>query len=295
VSPLERIDQAVALFECGKISAKCILNLMPNFRALVRRLVSDWYIVALGLCGLIVGILNVFDLLKRYAPVATLVIASSVLIYVVRERAQSLDEIKELISSGRVTVMHDRDQLYDHIVRVLADETYSSSGSRRILHGALHGSERPRVRDMGTRSGSVRAFDAMMSRCIAAQGNHSWTVRAIYTVIDENRLTAIVERLEGQEASDRYEVKVLIVSGVAPILPLIVGDHHVYFALDDPRYYRAGSGMHIEGKDAVSLAVEYFNRLWTDPRAYFIRRATGLDYETVTAVRAQVSALPPPS
>lgn len=274
---------------------RCMLSVMPSIRALARRLATEWYIAALGLGGIILALLNIFGLLERYAAVATLVIASAVLVYVVRERSESLDEIKRLISAGKATVFHDRDQLYDHLVRTLADETYFNKGPRRILHAALHGTDHSRVPDTGTRSASLRAFDEMMNRTVARRGKNSWSIRTIYTVVDESRLEMIVRRLEEQEAYDKYEVKALIVSGYAPVMPLVVGDQHTYLALDDPRYYRAGSGMYIEGKEAASLAAEYFNRLWDDPRAYFIRRATGVDRDAVNAIRALVSAASPTS
>ena len=60
--------------------------------------------------------------------------------------------------------------------------------------------------------------------------------------------------------------------------------------MDDPRYYRASSAVHLRGRDPVRLATEYFYSLWNDPRIRVLKTETGVDWDEIDALRSQFVA-----
>ncbi len=46
--------------------------------------------------------------------------------------------------------------------------------------------------------------------------------------------------------------------------PLIFANTETFLALEDHRYYRVSSGLHISGRATARWATAYFDRMWAD-------------------------------
>lgn len=104
-----------------------------------------------------------------------------------------------------------------------------------------------------------------------------------------DRLAAVAELLEKRKDGEGYEVRAFLqAAGLPHLSPLVIGDEDLLIGLDDPRYYRSGSAMHLQGRDPVRLATEYFYSLWNDPRIRVLKTETGVNRDEIEAVRAEL-------
>jgi hypothetical protein len=78
--------------------------------------------------------------------------------------------------------------------------------------------------------------------------------------------------------------------GLPHLSPLVIGDEDLLIGVDDPRYYRASSAVHLRGRDPVRLATEYFYSLWNDPRIRVLKTETSVDRDEIENLRAEFRA-----
>lgn len=262
--------------------------IVHKLRHLFARARRDWWLPALSVAGVSFAVLNAFGLLQRLAGPATLVLLSAILIYLVVERRDVLDDIKVTIRAGTVRHFDSRDALYVAASRLMAELVQAYAGPRVLLHASLHGTEGPRLPDPDQPSEAIRAFDSVMDQYIKSSGVHGWQVKVLLNVPNEPRLDEILERLNCRSDADGYEVKAFAIAAALPnFTPLIVGDENCFLAAHDRRYYRARAGVWMRGREATRFLTEYFDSLWNDPRAFHIRKETGVDDAAVAALRQE--------
>ncbi len=266
--------------------------LIHELRHLLARARKDWWLFALGIAGLLFALLQAFGLLQNFAGPVTLVLLGAMMIYLVVERRDVLDDLKVTLRAGTVRHFDNRDALYFAAQQSMAELFQVSAGPRVLRHSSLHGAEGPRLPDPSRPSDAIRAFDSVMDQYIRSSGLHGWQVRVLLNVPDENRLRATLERLQSTLDADGYEVKAFAVAEALPsFTPLIVGDENCFLAVHDRRYHRARAGVWMRGREATLFFTEHFDLLWNDPRAFHIRKGTGIDDAAVAALRGECKSL----
>ena len=180
-----------------------------KFRILTARFFSYWFFIIFATLGVAVAVMERFTKIlgvEHLEPVMILILAYTILIYIVTERAKVLDDIQENLQSAKAEVYPTRESVYMAVPLIIAR---------------------------------------------ASTGPGMWRVYEIYNIPDED---------------------------------LIIG-------VDDPRYYRASSAVHLRGRDPVRLATEYFYSLWNDPRIRVLKKETGVDQEEIEKLRAEFRAI----
>ncbi len=266
--------------------------IVHKLRHLLARARKDWWLFALGVAGMLFAVLNAFGLLQSFAGPATLVLLGAITIYLVVERLDVLDDLKVTIRAGTVRHFDSRDALYVAARQLMEELVHVNTGPRVLLHASLHGTEGPRLPDPDRPSEAIRAFDSVMDQYIRSSGVHGWQVKVLLNVPNETRLKATLDRLKLTSDADGYEVKAFAIAEALPnFTPLIVGDENCFLAVHDRRYYRARAGVWMRGREAARFFTEYFDSLWNDPRAFHIRKATGVDDAAVAALRGECRRL----
>ncbi len=264
-----------------------------KFRMLIARFFSYGFFIVFATLGIAVALIERFVPFLRIPHLETmmiLVLVYALLIYVVTERAKVLDDIHENIRGARAAVYPSREAVYSKIPLVIARAAANPLGRRRIFHAALHGRGGRRIARPPLEDPLFALFDQEIDRCVVSTGAGMWHVYEIYDISDEERLDAVIELLERRKDAEGYEVRAFsLPDGLPHLSPLIIGDEDLLIGVDDPRYYRAGAVTHLQGREHVRLAREYFYSLWNDPRARVLKSETGVRTGEIDALRARIA------
>jgi hypothetical protein len=224
-------------------------------------------------------------------PFLILILVYAILIYIVTERAKVLDDIHDSIKSSRAVVYPSRESVYTKIPLVIAKTSTNSRGRRRIFRAALHGHSGKRMVRPSQPDPLFDLFDSEIDKCVASTGAGMWHVYEVYNITDEERLDSILGLLEKRKDAEGYEVRAFSMGDAIPHLsPLIIGDEDLLIGLDDPRYYRMSAATHLQGREHVRLATEYFYSLWNDPRIRILKTETGVQWKEMESLRAKIRA-----
>lgn len=265
-----------------------------KFRMLTARFFSYWFFILFATAGVAIAVMerftNVFGA-ERLETLMILVLAYAILVYLVTERAKVLDDIHENLQNAKAEVFPTRDSVYMAVPLIIARASADAGGRRRIFHAALHGLGGKRIASPSRPDPVFEVFDGAIDRCVASSGPGMWRVYEIYNIPDEERLDSLMDLIRNRQGAEGYEVRAFArTEGVPHLSPLIIGDEDLLIAVDDPRYYRASSAVHLRGRDPVRLATEYFYSLWNDPRIRVLKTETGVDWDEIGALRAQFVA-----
>jgi hypothetical protein len=262
-----------------------------KFRMLTARFFSYWFFIIFATLGVAIAVMerftNVFQV-EHLEPLMILILAYAILVYIVTERAKVLDEIHENIRSAKAEVYPTRESVYMAVPLIIARASADAYGRRRIFHAALHGLGGKRLAKPSRTDPVFEVFDGAIDRCVASSGPGMWRVYEIYNIPDVERLDVLVELIGKRQAAEGYEVRAFARGeGLPHLSPLIIGDEDLLVGVDDPRYYRASSAVHLRGRDPVRLATEYFYSLWNDPHIRTLKTETGVDWGEIDSLRAQ--------
>jgi hypothetical protein len=262
-----------------------------KFRMLTARFFSYWFFIIFATLGVAIAVMerftNVFQV-EHLEPFMILILTYAILVYIVTERAKVLDDIHENIRSARAEVYPTRESVYMAVPLIIARASPDAYGRRRIFNAALHGLGGKRIAKTSKPDPVFEVFDGAIDRCVASSGPGMWRVYEIYNVPDEERLDTLAELVGKRHGAEGYEVRAFArAEGLPHLSPLVIGDEDLLVGVDDPRYYRASSAVHLRGRDPVRLATEYFYSLWNDPRIRVLKTETGVDWGEIDALRAQ--------
>ena len=162
------------------------------------------------------------------------------------------------------SVIDDQIELYrlcSAVVRLPQAESRDRSISIATLHGPVGRRSRlepPPSTELG----------AVLSDFIAAIGERitsvaeRWHVRQLVNIVSSERLEQILSRPTFAAGED-HDVRAIVEPGSLPMFsPLIVGNQHVFLALDDERLFRAKSAVYLHGREEARWAMAYFDELW---------------------------------
>jgi len=263
-----------------------------KFRTLTSKFFSYWFFIVFATIGVGVAILERFTGMFNAAhlePLMILIITYAILVYIVTERAKVLDDIHDRIRSKTTHVYPTREAVYLNIPLIIARTAANGQGRRRIFHAALHGMSGKRIARPVPGEPMFELFEREIDKCAASSGPGMWHVYEIFNIPDEERLGAVEELLEKRKDGEGYEVRAFLqAAGLPHLSPLVIGDEDLLIGVDDPRYYRSGAAMHLQGRDPVRLATEYFYSLWNDPRIRVLKTETGISREEIESVRADL-------
>ena len=265
-----------------------------KFRILISKFFSYWFFILFATVGIVFAVLqrftNMFGI-QDLEPFLILILVYAILIYIVTERAKVLDDIHDSIKSSKAVVYPSRESVYTKIPLIIAKTSTNSRGRRRIFRAALHGHSGKRMVRPPQPDPLFDLFDSEIDKCVASTGAGMWHVYEIYNIIDEERLDSILGLLEKRKDAEGYEVRAFSLSDAIPHLsPLIIGDEDLLVGVDDPRYYRMRAATHLQGRDHVRLATEYFYSLWNDPRIRVLKTETGVEGKEVEKLRSKMRA-----
>jgi hypothetical protein len=265
-----------------------------KFRMLTARFFSYWFFILFATAGVAIAVMerftNVFGA-EHLETLMILILAYAILVYLVTERAKVLDDIHENLQNAKAEVFPTRDSVYMSVPLIIARASADAGGRRRIFHAALHGLGGKRIARPSRPDPVFEVFDGAIDRCVASSGPGMWRVYEIYSIPDEERLDSLLDLIRNRQGAEGYEVRAFArAEGVPHLSPLIIGDEDLLIAVDDPRYYRASSAVHLRGRDPVRLATEYFYSLWNDPRIRVLKTETGVDWDEIDALRTQIVA-----
>jgi hypothetical protein len=265
-----------------------------KFRMLTARFFSYWFFILFATAGVAIAVMerftNVFGA-EHLETLMILILAYAILVYLVTERAKVLDDIHENLQNAKAEVFPTRDSVYMSVPLIIARASADAGGRRRIFHAALHGLGGKRIARPSRPDPVFEVFDGAIDRCVASSGPGMWRVYEIYNIPDEERLDSLVDLIRNRQGAEGYEVRAFArTEGVPHLSPLIIGDEDLLIGVDDPRYYRASSAVHLRGRDPVRLATEYFYSLWNDPRIRVLKTETGVDWDEIGALRTQFVA-----
>ena len=265
-----------------------------KFRMLTARFFSYWFFILFATAGVAIAVMerftNVFGA-EHLETLMILILAYAILVYLVTERAKVLDDIHENLRSAKAEVYPTRESVYMAVPLIIARASADTHGRRRIFHAALHGLGGKRIAKPSRPDPVFEVFDGAIDRCVASSGPGMWRVYEIYNIPDEERLDSLMDLIRNRQGAEGYEVRAFArVEGVPHLSPLIIGDEDLLIAVDDPRYYRASSAVHLRGRDPVRLATEYFYSLWNDPRIRVLKTETGVDWDEIGSLRSQFAA-----
>lgn len=263
-----------------------------KFRTLTSKFFSYWFFIVFATIGVGVAILERFTGIFNAAhlePLMILIITYAILVYIVTERAKVLDDIHDRIQSKTAHVYPTREAVYLNIPLIIARTAANGQGRRRIFHAALQGTSGKRIARPVPGEPMFELFEREIDKCAASAGPGMWHVYEIFNIPDEERLGAVEELLEKRKDGEGYEVRAFLqAAGLPHLSPLVIGDEDLLIGLDDPRYYRSGAAMHLQGRDPVRLATEYFYSLWNDPRIRVLKTETGISREEIESVRTDL-------
>ncbi|MFA6148852.1 MAG: hypothetical protein WC899_11655 [bacterium] len=265
-----------------------------KFRMLTARFFSYWFFILFATAGVAIAVMERFTHVfgaEHLETLMILVLAYAILVYLVTERAKVLDDIHENLQNAKAEVFPTRDSVYMAVPLIIARASADAGGRRRIFHAALHGLGGKRIAKPSRPDPVFEVFDGAIDRCVASSGPGMWRVYEIYNIPDEERLDSLLDLIRTRQGAEGYEVRAFArAEGIPHLSPLIIGDEDLLVAVDDPRYYRASSAVHLRGRDPVRLATEYFYSLWNDPRIRVLKTETGVDWDEIDALRAQFAA-----
>jgi hypothetical protein len=220
-----------------------------------------------------------------------LILVYAILVYIVTERAKVLDDIHDSIKSSKAVVYPTRESVFTKIPLIIAKASAGGKGRRRIFHAALHGHSGKRIARPVQPDPLFDLFESEIDKCVASAGAGMWHVYEIYNITDEERLDSIRELLEKRKDAEGYEVRAFSLSDAIPHLsPLIIGEEDLLVGVDDPRYYRMRAATHLQGRDHVRLATEYFYSLWNDSRMRVLKTETGVEWNEIESLRGRIRA-----
>jgi hypothetical protein len=265
-----------------------------KFRILISKFFSYWFFVLFATVG------TAFAILERFTPVfhvenlepfLILILVYALLVYIVTERAKVLDDIHDSIKSSKAVVHPTRESVYTKIPLILAKASVRGKGRRRIFHAALHGNSGRRIARPPQPDPLFDLFDSEIDKCVASAGTGMWNVFEIYNIADEERLDSVQELLEKRKDAEGYEVRAFSLNdGLPHLSPLIIGEEDLLIGVDDPRYYRMRAATHLQGRDHVRMATEYFYSLWNDPRIRVLKTETSVEWKEIEALRSKIRA-----
>lgn len=263
-----------------------------KFRTLTSKFFSYWFFIVFATLGVGVAVVERFTGVFGAAhlePLMILIITYAILVYIVTERAKVLDDIHDRTRKSTTFVYPTREAVYLNIPLIVARTAANGQGRRRIFHAALHGTSGKRIARPVPGEPMFEMFEREIDKCAASAGPGMWHVYEIFNVPDEERLAAVEELLEKRRDGEGYEVRAFLqTAGLPHLSPLVIGDEDLLIGLDDPRYYRSGAAMHLQGRDPVRLATEYFYSLWNDPRIRVLKTETGVDREEIARIRTEL-------
>lgn len=265
-----------------------------KFRMLTARFFSYWFFILFATAGVAIAVMERFTKVlgaEHLETLMILVLSYAILVYLVTERAKVLDDIHENLQNAKAEVFPTRDSVYMAVPLIIARASADAGGRRRIFHAALHGLGGKRIARPSRPDPVFEVFDGAIDRCVTSTGPGMWRVYEIYNIPDEERLDSLMDLIRNRQGAEGYEVRAFArTEGIPHLSPLIIGDEDLLIAVDDPRYYRASSAVHLRGRDPVRLATEYFYSLWNDPRIRVLKTETGVDWDEVGALRTQFVA-----
>jgi len=265
-----------------------------KFRMLTARFFGYWFFIIFATLGVAIAVMerftNVFGV-QHLEPLMILILAYAILVYLVTERAKVLDDIHENLRSAKTEVYPTRESVYMAVPLIIARASPDAQGRRRVFNAALHGLGGKRMANPSRPDPVFEVFDGAIDRCVASTGPGMWRVYEIYNIPDEERLDVLVDLVGKRQSAEGYEVKAFAhAEGLPHLSPLVIGNEDLIIGVDDPRYYRASSAVHLRGRDPVRLATEYFYSLWNDPRIRVLKTETGVDRDEIENLRAEFRA-----
>jgi len=262
-----------------------------KFRMLTARFFSYWFFVIFATMGVGIAVMERFTNIlgvQHLEPLMILILTYATLVYLVTERAKVLDDIHENLRSAKAEVYPTRESVYMAVPLIIARASADAHGRRRIFHAALHGLGGKRLAKPYKPDPVFEVFDGAIDRCVASTGPGMWRVYEIYNIPDEERLDVLVEMIGKRQNAEGYEVRAFAhAEGIPHLSPLVIGDEDLVVGVDDPRYYRASSAVHLRGRDPVRLATEYFYSLWNDPRIRVLKAETGVNRDGIERLREE--------
>jgi len=265
-----------------------------KFRMLTARFFSYWFFVIFATMGVGIAVMERFTNIlgvQHLEPLMILILTYATLVYLVTERAKVLDDIHENLRSAKAEVYPTRESVYMAVPLIIARASADAHGRRRIFHAALHGLGGKRLAKPSRPDPVFEVFDGAIDRCVASTGPGMWRVYEIYNIPDEERLDVLVEMIGKRQNAEGYEVRAFAhAEGIPHLSPLVIGDEDLIVGVDDPRYYRASSAVHLRGRDPVRLATEYFYSLWNDPRIRVLKAETGVNRDEIENLREEFRA-----
>lgn len=265
-----------------------------KFRVMLSKFFGYWFFILFATVGTVFAILerftNIFHV-ENLEPFMILILVYVILIYIVTERAKVLDDIHDSIKSSKAVVYPTRESVYTKIPLIIAKASAAGRVRRRIFHAALHGHSGKRIARPPQPDPLFDLFDSEIDKCVASAGAGMWSVYEIYNITDEERLDSIMELLEKRKYAEGYEVRAFSVNDALPHMsPLILGDEDLLIGVDDPRYYRVHAATHLQGREHVRVATEYFYSLWNDPRIRVLKTETSVEWKEIEALREKLRA-----
>jgi len=265
-----------------------------KFRMLTARFFSYWFFVIFATMGVGIAVMERFTNVlgvQHLEPLMILILTYATLVYLVTERAKVLDDIHENLRSAKAEVYPTRESVYMAVPLIIARASADAHGRRRIFHAALHGLGGKRLAKPSRPDPVFEVFDGAIDRCVTSTGPGMWRVYEIYNIPDEERLDVMVEMIGKRQNAEGYEVRAFAhAEGIPHLSPLVIGDEDLVVGVDDPRYYRASSAVHLRGRDPVRLATEYFYSLWNDPRIRVLKTETGVNRDEIENLREEFRA-----
>ena len=265
-----------------------------KFRMLTARFFSYWFFIIFATLGVGIAVMERFTNVlgvQHLETVMILILVYAILVYIVTERAKVLDDIHDNLRSAKAEVYPTRESVYMAVPLIIARASADAHGRRRIFHAALHGFGGKRLAKPSRPDPVFEVYDGAIDRCVASTGPGMWRVYEIYNIPDEERLDVLAEMVGKRQNAEGYEVRAFAhAEGIPHLSPLVIGDEDLIVGIDDPRYYRASSAVHLRGRNPVRLATEYFYSLWNDPRIRVLKTETGVDREGIETLREEFRA-----
>jgi hypothetical protein len=209
--------------------------------------------IAVATLGVAIAVMerftNVFGV-QHLEPLMILILTYATLVYIVTKRAKVLDDIHENLQSAKAEVYPTRESVYMAVPLIIARASPDAQGRRGIFHAALHGLGGKRLAKPSRPDPVFEVFDGAIDRCVASTGPGIWRVYEIYNISDEERLDVLVELIGKRQNAEGYEVRAFVhAEGIPHLFPLVIGDEDLLVGVDDPRYYRASSAVHLRGRE----------------------------------------------
>ena len=265
-----------------------------KFRMLTARFFSYWFFIIFATLGVGIAVMERFTNVlgvQHLETIMILILVYATLVYIVTERAKVLDDIHDNLRSAKAEVYPTRESVYMAVPLIIARASADAHGRRRIFHAALHGFGGKRLAKPSRPDPVFEVYDGAIDRCVASTGPGMWRVYEIYNIPDEERLDVLAEMVGKRQNAEGYEVRAFAhAEGIPHLSPLVIGDEDLIVGIDDPRYYRASSAVHLRGRNPVRLATEYFYSLWNDPRIRVLKTETGVDREGIETLREEFRA-----